>query len=181
MQPNVSFNRVRPSIFDETDQATHRLLSRLRFGRNGLFNHTEHTIEVGFIAGADLMIPRQVLDSVGPFDPDFFMYYEETELCRRIAKAAYRIVSVPEAKIIHLEGKSFVNNAERERRALISRRIYFRKTCSQRYARMVDFNYQVLTKAAWLLYHIAGNKAKTEKFRQRKKLFDEINRVGPKS
>lgn len=181
MQPNVSFNRVRPSIFDETDQATHRLLSRLRFGRNGLFNHTGHTIEVGFIAGADLMIPRQVLDSVGPFDPDFFMYYEETELCRRIAKATYRIVSVPEAKIIHLEGKSFVNNAERERRALISRRIYFRKTCSQRYARMVDFNYQVLTKAAWLLYHIAGNKAKTEKFRQRKKLFDEINRVGPKS
>ena len=64
MQPNVSFNRVRPSIFDEMDQATHRLLSRLRFGRNGLFNHTEHTIEVGFIAGADLMIPRQVLDSV---------------------------------------------------------------------------------------------------------------------
>ena len=127
------------------------------------------------------MIPRQVLDSVGPFDPDFFMYYEETELCRRIAKATYRIVSVPEAKIIHLEGKSFVNNAERERRALISRRIYFRKTCSQRYARIVDFNYQVLTKAAWLLYHIAGNKAKTEKFRQRKKLFDEINRVGPKS
>lgn len=72
MQPNVSFNRVRPSIFDETDQATHRLLSRLRFGRNGLFNHTEHTIEVGFIAGADLMIPRQVLDSVGPFDPGLF-------------------------------------------------------------------------------------------------------------
>lgn len=180
MQPNVSFNRVRPSIFDETDQAMHRLLSRLRFGRNGLFNYTEHTIEVGFIVGADLMIPRQVLDSVGAFDPDFFMYYEETELCRRIAKAAYRIVSVPKAKIIHLEGKSFVNSADRERRALISRRIYFHKTCSQRYARIVDFNYQVLTKAAWLLYRIVGNKAKTEKFRQRKNLFDEINRVGPK-
>lgn len=59
-KPNVSFNRFFPSVFDETDQAMFRLLSRLRFGRNGLFNYTGRLLEVGFIVGADLMVPRKI-------------------------------------------------------------------------------------------------------------------------
>lgn len=35
------------------------------------------------------------------------MYFEETDLCSRIRREGYEVVSVPEAKIIHLEGKSF--------------------------------------------------------------------------
>ena len=35
------------------------------------------------------------------------MYYEETDLCARVKKAGWKIFSVPEAKIIHLEGQSF--------------------------------------------------------------------------
>ncbi|WP_300286556.1 glycosyltransferase family 2 protein [uncultured Alistipes sp.] len=172
--PNVSFNRVFPSMFDETDQAVLRLLSRLRFGRNGFFNYTERPIEVGFIVGADLMVPRKILDRVGGFDPDFFMYYEETELCWRIRRAKYRIVCVPQARIVHIEGKSFTQSYDREKRSLVSRRIYFRKTHSRRYARWADRNYVFLTAVGLGVSRIFGLKGYRVKLEQRRKILHEL-------
>ena len=65
---------------------------------------------------------------MGCFDPDFFMYFEETELTYRIRKAGYKIMSVPEACIVHLEGKSHSLKENRERMFLTSRRLYYKKT-----------------------------------------------------
>lgn len=61
---------------------------------------TEHII------GADLMLRRSVLNSVGLFDPRFFLYNEELELQFRINQAGFKIYFLPEAKIIHLVGQS---------------------------------------------------------------------------
>ena len=40
------------------------------------------------------------------FDPDFFMYGEESELSWRIRKAGFKNMNVPQVQIVHLEGKS---------------------------------------------------------------------------
>ena len=53
-----------------------------------------------------MMIRHDVIKMVGAFDPIFFMYCEESELSWRIRKAGYYNVNVPQAKIVHLEGKS---------------------------------------------------------------------------
>lgn len=60
----------------------------------------------GFISGADMMVRRDVLQKCGAFDTDFFMYYEDCELSFRIKKNGYEIMSVPAAKIVHLQGMS---------------------------------------------------------------------------
>lgn len=60
----------------------------------------------GFISGADMMVRRDVLQKCGIFDSDFFMYYEDCELNYRIKQKGYLIMSVPAAKIIHLQGMS---------------------------------------------------------------------------
>ena len=65
--------------------------------------------EVGFIVGADLMLRKSVLDEVGIFDEEFFLYFEETELQFRIQKAGYKTYVIPTSEIIHLEGKSSSN------------------------------------------------------------------------
>ena len=52
------------------------------------------------------MLRKDLLDKIGYFDEDFFLYHEESELCNRILKNNFEIYSVPDAKIIHLEGKS---------------------------------------------------------------------------
>lgn len=70
------------------------------------FNYTNIPMEVGYITGADMLIKKECIEMVGFFDPDFFMYFEETELTSRVKKAGYKVLSIPEAKIIHLEGKS---------------------------------------------------------------------------
>ncbi len=60
----------------------------------------------GFISGADMMVRRDILQKCGAFDPDFFMYYEDCELNYRIKQNGYLILSVPTAKIVHLQGMS---------------------------------------------------------------------------
>ena len=62
--------------------------------------------EPDFIIGADLMLRKSALDKVGAFDEKFFMFGEEAELCFRLKKHGFRIMFVPESKIIHFGGAS---------------------------------------------------------------------------
>lgn len=62
--------------------------------------------EVDSVSGANMFLRRSVLDEVGLFDEDFFLYFEETELSYRMNKKGYKSVILPEAKIIHLGGDS---------------------------------------------------------------------------
>lgn len=68
------------------------------------FNDTEYPMSVAYIFGADIMVNKRTFDMIGGFDPDFFMYYEEEELTWRITDAEYKVMSIPNAKIIHLDG-----------------------------------------------------------------------------
>ncbi len=62
--------------------------------------------EVDVVSGMFMLIPRAVMDKVGPLDGAFFIYAEEADWCRRIRNAGYRCVFAPEAQIIHLDGGS---------------------------------------------------------------------------
>jgi GT2 family glycosyltransferase len=59
---------------------------------------------VGWVAGASMMIRFSALRKVGFFDPDFFLYYEEVELMRRLARAGHPTLYVPRAKVLHIAG-----------------------------------------------------------------------------
>lgn len=60
-------------------------------------------LEVEYVIGADLCIRREVVEKCGLFDPDFFMYYEESEMQSRYQKAGYKSMIVSTPKIVHLE------------------------------------------------------------------------------
>jgi GT2 family glycosyltransferase len=77
---------------------------------------------VEFVIGADLFIRREILDKCGAFDPDFFMYYEESELQFRFKKHGLLNVIITQPKIIHFEGESS-NNMESS--------LFYRKTILQ--------------------------------------------------
>ncbi len=132
-----------------------------RINKNIYFNFTSKPMKVGYITGADMMIKKIVLDTVGRFDPDFFMYYEETELTYRIKKQKYQIISVPDAKIIHLEGKSFSTNTQREKRILEARRLFYKKTHSDFYLFVVNNIYFLTAFSRMIIFSILGNKEKS--------------------
>lgn len=61
---------------------------------------------VDYITGADLFIRKAVIERMGLFSPDFFMYYEETEMQFRYALAGYKSMIISGPRIIHFEGAS---------------------------------------------------------------------------
>jgi GT2 family glycosyltransferase len=76
----------------------------------GQFDRTwadpDEIAEVDWVPGAFSIIRRDVLQQVGYFDENFFLYYEEVDLCRRIQLAGYHIIYLPQVMVIHLGGES---------------------------------------------------------------------------
>lgn len=70
---------------------------------------SHNPLESGYLKnlyGACLMVRKKVLDEVGYFDEQFFMYAEDVDLCQRIYKKGWKIYYMSEVDIIHLEGKA---------------------------------------------------------------------------
>ena len=57
---------------------------------------------VDWSAGASMMIRMDVLDRIGLFDEGFFLYYEETDLCRRAADAGWQTHYIVESLVLHI-------------------------------------------------------------------------------
>jgi GT2 family glycosyltransferase len=66
----------------------------------------ESPMEVDWVSGACMVIRREVMEAVGGFDERFFLYWEDTDLCRRISDAGWKVVYFPGASVIHSVGKS---------------------------------------------------------------------------
>ena len=70
------------------------------------FLDKEKNHEVDVLAGAFLFTKKDVLQKVGAFDEDFFMYGEDVDLSYRIQKAGYKNYYLAETSIIHFKGES---------------------------------------------------------------------------
>jgi O-antigen biosynthesis protein len=62
--------------------------------------------QVDVLAGAYMMVPKNILDKTGSFDETFFMYGEDVDLSYRIQKAGYKNYYFAESTIIHFKGES---------------------------------------------------------------------------
>ncbi|MGL5828164.1 MAG: glycosyltransferase family 2 protein, partial [Angustibacter sp.] len=119
--------------------------------------------EVDWVNGACLIIRKEVLDTVGGFDPYFFIYAEELDWCFRIWRGGWTVRFTPTAEVIHIHGGSF--NATDGRRTILiyqSLKRYYHKHYSRRKYRaifaMVAINslWRILALAALQLRARAG-------------------------
>jgi GT2 family glycosyltransferase len=130
--PACSFGRMfLPSIINELSQLAAGFPEKIIYGKNRIFNYTNKALEVAFIIGADMMIKKETFLNLGGFDKDFFMYHEEIELAYRIHKSKYKIMNIPDAHIVHLEGKSISSNTEKKYKKFLARNLYLNKTHSR--------------------------------------------------
>jgi len=67
---------------------------------------TNQPQEVDILAGACLLLRREVLEQVGSLDESYFMYAEEIDLCHRVQRAGWRLYWVPQAEVVHFGGQS---------------------------------------------------------------------------
>lgn len=57
--------------------------------------------EAGWLSGSCLLLRREAFDAVGGFDPGYFMYFEDLDLCERITAAGWSCRYVPAAVVTH--------------------------------------------------------------------------------
>ncbi|MEM1156480.1 MAG: glycosyltransferase family 2 protein [Pseudomonadota bacterium] len=121
------------SLFSELE-STIRLGFVSRFFRRQVvaLPPDQPTGKVDWVSGAAVMFRYNAVTDVGFFDPDFFLYYEEADLMRRMAVQGWEAWHVSEARVVHAEGASTkVRSHDVPRRRppywYDSRRLYFEK------------------------------------------------------
>jgi len=62
--------------------------------------------EVDWVPGAFSIMRREALALTGLFDPNFFLYCEEVDLCRRIKAKGFRVLYWPDVAVTHIGGES---------------------------------------------------------------------------
>ena len=108
----------------------------------------DHPHPTDWVAGASMMIRREVFESIGLLDENYFMYFEEVDFCLRAHRAGWACWYVPQSHVVHFVGQSSgVTDSKRPPKRMPtywfdSRRRYFLKNHGWLYAALAD--------AAWL-------------------------------
>jgi GT2 family glycosyltransferase len=100
-----------------------------------------------WVNGASMMVRREVFETVGLMDERYFLYFEETDFCRRARAVGWDVWHVPASRVVHLEGQSTgvtgANLAKKRRPTywFDSRARYFRKHHGATYAFLADLTF----------------------------------------
>ena len=82
------------------------------------------------ISGAYISIRTSVFNEIRGFDEEFFMHFEDLDLCKRINDAGYKIMLNPNIEVVHYQGTSSQSNQGVSEYKKQSLQRYFHKHCS---------------------------------------------------
>jgi GT2 family glycosyltransferase len=99
------FRSLGQDIFENLLPRNLAFANSKRRGKMYWWQHDDER-EVDILMGCCMLIPKKVFEEVGVFDPSFFVYSEEDDLCRRIKSRGYRILFTPAAEVIHFGGQT---------------------------------------------------------------------------
>ena len=133
-----------PSLLSEFAAIGFYKLNRKYHNRNIAICQTidqlgDNTLQ--YVSGANMFFRADVFNQLGGFDESFFMYYEETDLCKRFTSQGYKLALVPKTTIVHLEGQSTGNQISLKKYQIINRSKmhFYRKHHSRLYLWAVKF------------------------------------------
>lgn len=109
--------------------------------------------KVESVPGTAFIIKRSVFEEVHGFDENFFLYFEEYDLCKRVKDRGYDIFLLPQAKVVHKMGRS-TSKKGKEKIANIfeaSRTYYFKKNFGILNSLMVNLFFGINKKNTILL------------------------------
>ncbi len=129
-----------PSLYDNDEKRrTNGSISRLKnkISRVSAIKHknfAQGDTCFDFVVGCSLFMRKDFFLSIGGFDSDFFMYFEDNDLCDRVYKNNKYVIEVPDSKMIHMQGLSsdvsIISNTKLSLIHKISECIYLKKNLS---------------------------------------------------
>jgi len=127
-KPNRSYFMYSSPLFRELNRFFARLPEKICYGKNATFNYTKKPKIISDSTAADLMIRAELFKKIKGFNTDFFMYGEDRYLNYIIKKQQYHVYNLPQAEIIHLEGKSSMAKVNRHLMIRQGTSLYYQKT-----------------------------------------------------
>jgi GT2 family glycosyltransferase len=127
----------------------------------------DETYECDWVAGASMMVRREVFESAGLMDEKYFMYFEEVDFCLAAKRKGWSCWYVPASRVVHLVGAvSQLSDARKHRMRrpaywFESRRRYFVKNHGWLYAALADLAY-IAAHALWRLRRFVQRKEDTD-------------------
>ena len=112
----INVGILAPSLYDiNNKRRTNGSLSRLKKNTSKIKNLEHANLAqddtcYDFVVGCALFMSKKFFEDIGGFDEDFFMYFEDNDLCDRVNKKNKSIIEVPESKMIHMQGLSSKHN-----------------------------------------------------------------------
>lgn len=121
------------------------------------------TTQVDWLAGASMLLRRQMLEQIGLFDEAYFLYFEETDLCLRAAKVGWRTDFVRASEVTHIGSVSTGMRtwARMPQYWFDSRFYYFRRNHGLIYAVAATLAH-LCGAALWRLRRLIGNKPRRD-------------------
>lgn len=83
--------------------------------------------QVDWISGGALFFRKETFDTLGGFDGEYFLYYEDVDFCERARQAGYPAYVYEDLKITHFRGKSQQSPKAQKKAYYQSQQYYFRK------------------------------------------------------
>ena len=145
MDRQPELGAVVPTVVDSQDRrAANRIAypdvrSCLHFDRTGVTEGPDE--EHGWLQGCCILLRRAALEMVGLFDERFFLFYEDTDLSRRLVEGRWSLGVCAEATVVHRGHASVFKPGMFEltpRQGLRSRYLYFSKYYGPRRARLIS-------------------------------------------
>jgi GT2 family glycosyltransferase len=154
--PQVSAFRF-ANAFSEFDRGLRvGVVSRL-LGRYVMWQPISDTpVATDWVAGASIMIRREVLETVGLLDEDYFTYFDDIDYCFVARKRGWPTWYVPESRIVHLVGKTTkvtdrsIGNPRTPRYYYVARRRFLTKNLHPLHAAACDLAFA----AGYLLHRL---------------------------
>ncbi len=106
-----------------------RFITLFRLIGNNIFPaiHRARGRKVDWVSGGALFIKKERFQSLGGFDEDFFLYFEDMDLCQRAKKDGFHTESIDTIRFSHQGGQSFSSKQVQKKHYFDSQRRYFRK------------------------------------------------------
>jgi N-acetylglucosaminyl-diphospho-decaprenol L-rhamnosyltransferase len=128
-----------PTLLSELEEGLQLgLATRLLRRWAVVHNMGDQSEAVDWVSGSSMMIRPEVFATVGGLDENYFLYFEETDLCRRARRAGFTTWYVPESRVMHIGGENTKAIKRHPPCWFESRRRYFALTYGMAYAALID-------------------------------------------
>jgi len=108
--------------------------------------------EVGWLSGACLLLRRPALEAAGLFDENFFLFFEDIDLCLRMRQQGFRLIFDPRIKVLHVGGASTSRQKLASRLEYRRSQVYFYRKHNSRLSLFLLKLYYRLTFILWRLF-----------------------------